>query len=43
MEQLIDEVRRLGVPIVGVISDTQESLGLAVRHKLPIVPHQICQ
>jgi len=29
--------------MVGVISDTQESLCVAVQHKLPTVPHQICQ
>jgi hypothetical protein len=43
IEQLIEEVLRLELPIVGVISDKQESICLAVRHKLPTVPHQICQ
>ena len=28
---------------MGVISDKQESICLAVHHKLPTVPHQICQ
>jgi hypothetical protein len=28
---------------MGVISDTQESICLAVQRKLPTVPHQICQ
>lgn len=43
IEQLIDEVLGLGFPIVGVISDKQESICLAVQRKLPMVPHQICQ
>jgi hypothetical protein len=43
IEQLIEEVLGLGLPIVGVISDKQESICLAVQHKLPTVPHQICQ
>ena len=43
IEQLIEEVLSLGLPILGVISDTQESICLAVHHKLPTVPHQICQ
>jgi hypothetical protein len=33
----------LPVPIVGVISDGQESLRNAVRSALPDVPHQLCQ
>lgn len=28
---------------MGVIRDKQESICLAVQHKLPTVPHQICQ
>ena len=43
IEQLIEEVLGLGLPIVGVISDKQESICLAVQHKFPTVPHQICQ
>ena len=43
IELLIDEVLGLGIPIVGMISDKQESICLAVQHKLPTVPHQICQ
>jgi hypothetical protein len=30
------------VPILGVVSDKQESLCLAISRKLPGVPHQIC-
>jgi hypothetical protein len=43
IERLIEEVLSLGIPIVGVISDKQESICLAIQHKLPTVPHQICQ
>jgi hypothetical protein len=43
IERLIEEVLGLGLPIRGVISDKQESICLAVQHKLPTVPHQICQ
>ena len=43
IEQLIEDVLGLGLPIVGVISDKQESICLAVQRKLPTVPHQICQ
>jgi hypothetical protein len=43
IERLIDEVLRVGLPIVGVMSDTQESICLAIQHKLPTVPHQIGQ
>lgn len=41
--KLISEVLVLGLPVVGVISDHQESIGLAVERKLPGVPHQVCQ
>ena len=43
MEQLLEEVLSLGLPILGVISDKQESICLAVAHKRPMVSHQICQ
>jgi hypothetical protein len=42
IEHLIEEVLDLGLPILGVISDKQESICLAVEHKIPMVPHQIC-
>lgn len=41
--KLIDEVLALGLPIVGVISDHQESIRWAVARKLAGVPHQVCQ
>jgi len=39
---LIDEVLALKVPILGVISDKQESICLAIERRLPEVPHQLC-
>lgn len=44
LAKLIEEVRdQLQVPIVGVISDGQHALRLAVAQALPGVPHQLCQ
>jgi hypothetical protein len=34
---------QLGLPILGVVSDAQESIRLAVRATLPGLPHQCCQ
>ena len=42
IEKLIVQVKQLGVPIVGVISDKQESICLAVERQLSGVPHQLC-
>lgn len=41
--KLIEEVKALGVPILGVISDKQDSICKAIEQCLPKVPHQICQ
>lgn len=40
---LINEVKAMGVPILGVVTDKQHSLLLAVAKALPGVPHQLCQ
>src|SRR5262245_28928528 len=40
---LIAEVKELGVPVLGVISDKQSSICLAIEKELPGVPHQLCQ
>ena len=40
---LLVEVKELGVPVLGVISDKQSSICLAVEQELPGVPHQLCQ
>lgn len=41
--ELIEEVKGLGVPILGVVTDKQHSLVLAVDKALPDAPHQLCQ
>jgi hypothetical protein len=40
---LIDEVKRLDIPILAVVTDKQHSLVLAVDKALPGTPHQLCQ
>lgn len=42
IQKLIEEVKALGLPILGVVSDKQESICLAVERSLPKVPHQLC-
>src|SRR5438034_369512 len=42
IEKLIEEIIALGLSILGVISDKQDSIRLAVENKLVGVPHQIC-
>lgn len=42
ISSLIREVKQIGVPLLGVISDKQESLCLAVEKELPGLPHQLC-
>ena len=39
---LLREVRALGIPVRGVVSDAQRSVRLAVAQELPGVPHQLC-
>ena len=39
---LLREVKGLGIPVKGVISDGQRSIRLAVKQELPDVPHQLC-
>lgn len=40
---LIAEIKKLGVPILGALSDKQSSICLAIEKELPGVPHQLCQ
>jgi hypothetical protein len=40
---LLHPVRTAGVPVLGVVSDAQESIRLAVADVFPGVPHQLCQ
>jgi len=39
---MIEEVKKLGLPIIAVISDHQSSIRLGVKKALPGVPHQFC-
>ena len=34
IEKLIEQVKQLGVPIIGVVSDKQHSICLAIKHQL---------
>ncbi len=43
IEKLIEQVKQLGVPIIGVISDKQHSICLAIERQLPGIAHQLCQ
>jgi transposase len=43
LAQLLAPIAATGVPVLGVISDAQESIRLAVRTTWPTVPHQWCQ
>jgi hypothetical protein len=40
---LLRPVRAAGLPVLGVVSDAQESVRLAVAEVFPGVPHQLCQ
>jgi hypothetical protein len=43
MKALLSPVKALGVPILGTITDAQESELRAVEHLWLHVPHQVCQ
>lgn len=43
LKQVLAPVKALGVPILGTISDAQESLLKALEQTWPEVPHQVCQ
>lgn len=43
MALLIEEGLGLGLPLGGVMSDTQASIWFAVHHQRPTGPHQMCQ
>jgi hypothetical protein len=43
LERLLRPVQASGVPVLGVVSDAQESVRLAVAAVFPGVPHQLCQ
>src|SRR5215216_2979816 len=43
LARLLRPLRETGLPVLGVVSDAQESIRLAVAEVLPGVPHQLCQ
>jgi hypothetical protein len=43
LADLLRPIAQLGLPVLGVISDAQESIREAVRTVFPAAPHQICQ
>jgi hypothetical protein len=43
LERLLRPIQEAELPVLGVISDAQESLRLAVAAVFPSVPHQLCQ
>ena len=42
LREVADELAAIGVPVVGVVSDGQHSIRLAVATVWPDVPHQLC-
>ena len=43
LARLLRPIRAAGLPVLGVVSDAQESIRLAVAEAFPGVPHQLCQ
>jgi hypothetical protein len=43
LEPLLRPIRQTGRPVLGVVSDAQESIRVAVASVFPGVPHQLCQ
>src|SRR5947208_1645373 len=43
LARLLHPLRAAGLPVLGVVSDAQESIRLAVAEVFPGVPHQLCQ
>jgi hypothetical protein len=43
LADLLRPIREAGVPVLGVVSDAQGSIRLAVAEVFPGVPHQLCQ
>jgi hypothetical protein len=43
MKQLLAPVKALGLPVLGIISDAQDSEVLAIAQLWPEAPHQLCQ
>src|SRR5436305_6944220 len=43
LREVKDQLKQLAVPVKGVISDGEETIGSAVAFVFPKVPHQLCQ
>jgi hypothetical protein len=43
LARLLRPIQAAGLPVLGVVSDAQESIRLAVAEVFPRVPHQLCQ
>ena len=43
IEALFEEVKAMGVPIIGIVSDKQHAFVAAAARSFPNIPHQICQ
>ncbi len=43
MKRVLAPIIALGVPVLGAISDAQESIQLAIAELWPAIPHQLCQ
>ena len=43
LEPLLQPIRATGLPVLGVVSDAQECVRVAVANTFPGVPHQLCQ
>lgn len=43
LTEVKEQLEQLEVPVTGVISDGQETIGSAVAFVFPEVPHQLCQ
>jgi hypothetical protein len=43
MTALLQPIRDLGIPVVGAVSDAQESLLQSIAAVWPDIPHQVCQ
>lgn len=42
LEPLLQPIRATGLPVLGVVSDAQECIRVAVANTFPGVPHQLC-
>ena len=43
LAEILRKVQAIGIPVIGVVSDKEQSQVLAVRDVFPGVPHQYCQ